>query len=253
MIAVKREENSRGVSRHLHDALQEGDTLHISRPRNNFPLVGTQPNVALFAAGIGITPMIAMARRLMEEGQDYRLHYFVRSVEHAAFRSILCSPPYSPRTSLHVGLPAERIQDALENILSALKGECHLYGCGPRGFLATLRALSARNPSHTFHMESFDSASPPEGDECASFTVYLSRSGREVVVPADKTILETLESENIAVKATCRQGCCGSCLVGVVRGRPKHRDTFLTEEEKAENDAMCVCVSRGEDGLVLDL
>jgi vanillate O-demethylase ferredoxin subunit len=32
----------------------------------------------------------------------------------------------------------------------------------------------------------------------------------------------------------------------VLEGDPDHRDLFLTDEEKARNDAMCLCVSRSK-------
>jgi vanillate O-demethylase ferredoxin subunit len=73
-IAVLRDANSRGGSAGMHVAVKEGDTLLISEPRNHFPLVHAQRTL-LFAGGIGVTPLLAMAQRLATIGADFVLHY----------------------------------------------------------------------------------------------------------------------------------------------------------------------------------
>ena len=52
----------------------------------------------------------------------------------------------------------------------------------------------------------------------------------------------------------CRQGVCGECRVGVLSGRPLHRDFYLSESERAAADSVMCCVSRSESpSLELDL
>lgn len=71
--------------------------LRISAPRNRFPLAPARRHL-LFAGGIGITPLLAMARHLDAEGGDYTLHYCARSRTDAAFASGLAD---HPRVVLH--------------------------------------------------------------------------------------------------------------------------------------------------------
>ena len=52
-IGVKRELNSRGGSRWLHEAVHEGDVLDIGEPRNNFPPASDAGLHVLVAGGIG--------------------------------------------------------------------------------------------------------------------------------------------------------------------------------------------------------
>jgi ferredoxin len=67
-------------------------------------------------------------------------------------------------------------------------------------------------------------------------------------------VLEVLEEAGISVFASCREGICGTCEAGVLEGTPCHRDSVLTEEDKAANDAMMTCVSLSmTERLVLDL
>src|SRR5689334_4190354 len=63
-IAVKLEPNSRGGSARMH-RLAEGHALTVSLPRNNFPLDPGAGHSVLLAGGIGITPLLGMAYRLM--------------------------------------------------------------------------------------------------------------------------------------------------------------------------------------------
>ncbi|MDT4873253.1 Carnitine monooxygenase reductase subunit [compost metagenome] len=53
---------------------------------------------------------------------------------------------------------------------------------------------------------------------------------------------------------SCEAGVCGSCLTRVLEGTPEHRDTFLTDAERAANDQFTPCCSRSTSPtLVLDL
>jgi len=47
---------------------------------------------------------------------------------------------------------------------------------------------------------------------------------------------------------------CGTCEAAVIEGTPDHRDSVLSDEEQACNDAVMLCVSRSlSSRLVLDL
>jgi vanillate O-demethylase ferredoxin subunit len=68
---------SRGGSRYVHETLRPGQKLMISAPRNLFPLQQAE-RVLLLAAGIGITPLYAMALQLKATGTPFTLHYYVK-------------------------------------------------------------------------------------------------------------------------------------------------------------------------------
>ena len=53
---------------------------------------------------------------------------------------------------------------------------------------------------------------------------------------------------------SCREGICGTCETAVLDGEPDHRDSLLTDDERADGDTMMICCSRSRaDRLVLDL
>ncbi len=103
-IAVLRVDPSRGGSRAMHD-LKVGDELEISTPRQNFGLVDARHHI-LIAGGIGVTPLIAMARSLDFSGGDYRLHYVARSRDAAVFIPEL---DRNPRVTFHFTGPKSTV------------------------------------------------------------------------------------------------------------------------------------------------
>jgi ferredoxin len=86
------------------------------------------------------------------------------------------------------------------------------------------------------------------------FEVRLHRSGRTIPIPPDKTILSTLIDAGVDVDFSCAMGGCGTCETRIVEGIPDHRDNYLSDEEKAQNDVIMICCSRSKSPvLVLDL
>ena len=90
--------------------------------------------------------------------------------------------------------------------------------------------------------------------EDTAIEVVLQRSGLTFIVPPDKSILQVLIDEAIDPLYDCQRGECGVCQVGVLKGIPDHRDHILSDEERAGNEVMQICVSRAKTPrLVIDL
>jgi cytochrome P450 len=62
------------------------------------------------------------------------------------------------------------------------------------------------------------------------------------------------DQAGVGVLSSCAEGTCGTCETAVLGGVPDHRDSVLTQEERAAGDCMMICVSRSCSArLVLDL
>ena len=86
------------------------------------------------------------------------------------------------------------------------------------------------------------------------FDVRLHRSGRILAVAPADSILDVLLDAGINVSFSCTEGFCGTCETRVIDGIPDHRDSFLSDEEKAENSKIMICCSRSKSPvLTLDL
>jgi len=254
LVAVKREPASRGGSAFLHDVLKPGDRLKVGSPRNVLNPAAGNGSHLLLAGGIGITPLIAIARYLESSGAVWALHYFARSHAEAAFADNLAAGPLAGRTSFHFGLDPAGVPARLETLLRTPDGRDHLYLCGPTPFMQAVHSAAAGWTSAQIHEEYFvaEPISDTGGDR--PFEVALARSGRSIIVPSDRSILETLHANGIEAEHSCEQGICGACMTAVIEGTPDHRDRFLTDDERHSAAWIMPCVSRAAGGrLVLDL
>jgi ferredoxin-NADP reductase/nitrite reductase/ring-hydroxylating ferredoxin subunit len=252
VIGVKREPASTGGSSALHDIVREGDVLAISDPHNNFRLARGAKETLLVAGGIGITPLLAMARSLAHSTRNFHLHYFVRSPQHAAFREDLAS--FAGRFTVYEGLEAAATQSRLAALLAARPDGGHVYVCGPAPMLEAVRSIAEQAgwPEDSVHFEYFKNARTI--DSSSAFEVALARSAMTLRVPGGKTIVEVLRENGVFVPTSCEQGACGTCMTTVLDGVPDHQDVFLSKAEQASGACMMPCVSRAKSArLVLDL
>ncbi|SLN66425.1 PDR/VanB family oxidoreductase [Oceanibacterium hippocampi] len=257
-IAVLWDRNGRGGSRSMHEAVRPGGILQVSRPRNQFRLAADAARHVLVAGGIGITPLLSMAEVLLRQGTDFALHYCTRSIERTAFLARIGEKDLRDHVHLHLddGAPDQRLD------FSALfEGEsnegAHLYYCGPSGFMAAVEAAAAAAtwPAGRLHCEYFAVApSARPADTAKGFVVTLAKSGIDVPVGPSETVVQALQGRGIFISTACEQGFCGTCITGVRAGLPDHRDTVLSDAEKARNDCFTPCCSRSlTDILVIDL
>jgi vanillate monooxygenase ferredoxin subunit len=255
IIGVKRETASRGGSSALHEKVREGDVLKVSGPRNNFELRDTAAHYMLVAGGIGVTPMLSMARHLLERGASFELHYFARSIALTPFHAALSTPEFAGRVDFHYALAPDAVRAKLRKMLWERKPNAHLYLCGPRPFMDTVQEVaSATWPPDAVHLEYFSADADALAAPRESFTVKLARSGGEYVIPEEQSVAQALAQYGIYLDVSCEQGVCGTCLTGVLAGEPDHRDSFLSDEERRSCDKMMPCVSRSRsEVLILDL
>lgn len=244
VLGVRLEEPSAGGSTYMH-GLQPGDAVSIGAPVNQFPLEAGAAPVLLLAGGVGITPIFSMAARLAAEGREFALHYFGRSEGALAFLPELqeiCGG------ALHVHYdddPATRA-DFAELIAGAPGAD--IYVCGPGGMIDAVKA--AGGPRVRFEVFAAD----PSAVGDTAFEVQVGEGGEIVSVAPGQSIIAALEDAGVDLIYDCQRGDCGICQTEVLEGVPDHRDVVLSDEEKASNKVMQICVSRARTPrLVLDL
>ena len=253
-IAVLRDPASRGGSVAMHDAVREGDVIHISEPRNHFPLHHAQRSL-LFAGGIGVTPLLCMAQRLAAIGADFELHYCTRSPERTAFTSEIAASAFADRVRFHhdSGPPSQKLN--LQNLLAQPDPGTALYVCGPTGFIGHVVETAKANgwPGEQIHLEYFGAA-PQDTTGDTAFEVKIASTGKTYAIAADQSVVQALQAQGVDILTSCEQGVCGTCITRVLEGEPDHRDLYFTDEEKARNDQFTPCCSRARSKtLVLDL
>lgn len=249
-VAVLREPESRGGSSFVHDKLEEGCRTRVRGPRNHFPLVDAESYVFI-VGGIGITPILPMMRRVEGSGKPWRLVYGGRTRSSMAFRDDLVDR-YGDRVSIQ---PQDEVGLLdLDEILGEPADGGAIYCCGPEPLLQAVEKHAAAWPTGSLHIERFAPKARDDDGPREEFEIELANSGKTLTVPPDKSIVDVLEENGIDVAVSCLEGTCGTCETTVLDGVVDHRDSILTEGEKAANDTMFVCVSRScSERLRLDL
>ena len=250
-IGVLRTRDS-GGSAYLHDRISIGDTLEISAPSSRFPLAENAAEHVLIAGGIGITPLLSMARALARRAERFELWYLARSADAMSFVGAV-DRLQGGRIMKHFthNEPGGRLD--LSRPLGRPAPGKHIYVCGPGSLLddALRVARESGYTQQTVHFELFNAT--PATDE-TSFEVELERSSVRFTVGQGETILEEAHKRGIFPSSDCVRGECGACLTRVLEGDPLHRDVYLTDAEKAANEFMMICVSRSRSArLVLEL
>jgi phthalate 4,5-dioxygenase reductase subunit len=249
IIAVKREADSRGGSRSMVEDTQIGDTIKVDQPGNDFPLVDA-PRYLLIAGGIGITPILSMARHLSAQDKPFEVIYCTRAAEQAAYLDVLQSDAIKGAVIVHHDQGnLEHVYDFWDHF--ERPSDAHIYCCGPKPLMEEVRGMTGHWPEPAVHFEDFKPVDVVRADDVA-FDIHLSKSGKTLTVPADRTILETIRDAGISTVSSCESGTCGTCKTRYSAGNVDHRDMVLMPEEKSS--CIMICVSRAEDGdLTLDL
>ncbi|WP_248295121.1 pyridoxamine 5'-phosphate oxidase family protein [Paraburkholderia sp. UYCP14C] len=289
-ISVKRDG---AVSRHLHDALREGDLIEARAPAGNFTIDALERRPAvLLAGGIGVTPMLAMLRHLVYEGVRKRrvrptwFYYSARSVAERAFDTEIAQLVEKARGAVKVTRLLTDVEGAVErqdydvvgrldvDVLRATLpfDDFDFYLCGPSGFTQGLydglRALSISDKR--VHAESFGPAGLKRSlDRCTEVEnahapaqgevpVMFVASGKEARwTPDDGSLLELAEARGLTPEYGCRAGVCGACRARIIEGAVAYREP--PSLDVAENEALiCCAVPAAGDGtgtgrLMLDL
>ena len=239
-VGILREAEGRGGSRWLHDEVREGDILRTRGPRNHFHFEPSESYIFI-AGGIGVTPILPMVAAADAAGASYTLVYGGRSLATMAFRDELAR--YGDKVELCPECDCGLID--LHRLLGDPKPGTLIYSCGPGALLDAIESRAAHWPVGSVRMERFSPrvVAEPEGGN-REFEVELARSGRILTVPADRSLLEVLEEARADVVSSCAEGTCGSCITTLLAGEADHRDSVLTDLERAAGDQIIVCVSR---------
>ena len=252
LVGVLREDQGRGGSIKIHQMLKPGVPVVVSQPRNHFPVMKDGRRHILMAGGIGVTPLIAMGHELSRAGADFALYYKARTRAQAAFIPELQNVPWANRVHFHF---SDENRLNVTDVLGGYKTGDHLYTCGPAEFMDAVFAAALEKGWHedALHREYF---SVPEGAQYQNhpFTLELRRSGRRIVVPADRSATAALKDAGMNVDVKCSDGLCGVCKAPYLDGEIEHRDYVLSKSQRLSSMILCCSRAKQPDGtIVLDI
>lgn len=236
-IAVRRSREESGrpsVSRWLHASVRPGLTLDVREPAGTFTLASTSQErpVALIAGGIGITPMLALAKTLASDSRRFALFFGVRDSSDLLFEDELRQLAKTPScTEIHVFYPdAHEVGDGLRRtdapivplgaIAAAVPADSDFYVCGPTSMQEAIdHGLRAWGVAEDRIRLEFFGDAPLLAVDAAVQEVVFDRCSRVVLWSDPATTLLDLASEHgIEIPYACRSGSCGTCAVRVLAG-----------------------------------
>jgi uncharacterized protein len=286
-ITVKR--NDAGVgSAWLHKRAHQGTQVLLRPPCGRFVLDrgGFMP-VVLIGAGIGITPLLAMAKAHLARGKNapqLRIFHCVRNSQvhpmreeldalAAANTQLQIRYVYSRPTEADVvehrfhrpgRLTAEGLIADLDGVAITLGSkvvavpwfECDFYICGPEPFETTLVSglLERGARKQRVFVERFHSGGEaPAESTLESAEVVFAHSGTSVIWKEVEalTLLEAAERSGLSPPHACRLGICLSCQCAVLEGEVRYASRPIGQN--ADGTALLCCAYPAAQRVVLAL
>jgi all-trans-retinol 13,14-reductase len=263
-IAVKRVAGG-PFSNWLCDRLAVGERLRMSGPFGEFTCAPRPPaRLLLLSAGSGITPMLAMARWIV----DRKLEIDVSFVHIARSRAELMYAGELKRLAsahplLQVSLsltqePADSSWRGARGRLSARLlrravsdlPQRSVYLCGPQGFMdsATELLIAEGLPEGQLHIESFDVGGALAG---TGGQVRFADSAAMLTASGSESLLDLAEAGGIRIASACRSGHCGECKVLCTKGEVSMTLTDGLSAAEIEEGYVLTCVAAANGDVTL--
>ena len=259
-VAVK-EVKDGTFSSYANQVLKAGDSLEVAPPKGRFifePNDSKTKNIALFAAGSGITPVLSIIKCALEEEKYSKiiLVYGNKTTQDTMFLNELLDlqHQYNNRFSIQfVFSQADednavfgRIEKSTVNYVMKNKYK-HIevdayYICGPEEMIHTVKAVLTEHgiANERIHFELFKAAKQEDvKEELASgktkVTIMLDDEESTFEMLSKQSVLEAALDEDLDAPYSCQGGICSSCLARLKEGEVKMRqNNILTDSEVAE-------------------
>ena len=260
-VAVKTVENGT-FSKYANNDLKEGDVIEVAEPQGRFVFVpekNASRTIAAFAAGSGITPVLSIAKTVLEEepNSKFVLVYGNKSTKDTIFLEELLAlqNKYNERLTIQFVFSQTQELDALFGRIE--KSTVNLivknrykdttidafYLCGPEAMINTVKEVLIENnvAENKIHFELFTAAAQTETlnnalvDGNTKITVIVDDEEATFNMSQKKSILEAALEQDLDAPYSCQGGICSSCIARITEGKATMRqNNILTDSEVAE-------------------
>ncbi len=258
-VGVKQIPNGQ-FSTYAKKALNVGDVLNVASPEGRFVYrpSGVPEVITAFAAGSGITPIMAIAKTVLSAHPDnqFTLVYSNKSVEDTLFYEEIntLEKTYAQRFKVIRIYSQAQVPNSLFGRIDALVVRQYkqdataiaqqYFLCGPEPMIhAVTEALEQEGvPKDAIKYELFSASTTTQeetsfGSENAGKSVELicDEVHHRLENIHDKIILDAALQEKIDVPYSCQGGVCSSCIARVKEGEAAmDTNQILTDSEVAE-------------------
>ncbi len=275
-LTVRREPRG-AVSRHIVDLLKVGDPIDAGGPVGRFTFTGTEADsIVLISAGVGITPMMSIARYLTERSWPGDI-YFVYTC-HAPSDFIFADEVSSLQRrnpKLHVAVTISKTEGTNwkgdkgrimkewlnQSVPDLASRRIHL--CGPPTQMDSIRAIlgELKVPPENLKTEAFGTPKPAPAAPGTTAKptvpaigplVTFSKNGKSAKIHADQTILELSEELGIAIEFSCRVGTCGICKVKMTSGEVDQAVQDALDADDKTNGIILACQAKPKSAVMVE-
>jgi ring-1,2-phenylacetyl-CoA epoxidase subunit PaaE len=282
------------MSRYLAEELRPGDLLDVLPPNGSFTARAPEAEgtCVAFAAGCGITPVLAIVRTLLARGAARVILFYGNSGSARAMclEDVLAlKDRYLGRLSLHFVMSREPQEVQLYNgrldatrirrfagTLFDPRAIREYFVCGPGDMieqvsqaLAGLGVDPARVHAEHFTLATTGDApgqatiapapaapppvtAPPAEGICEVSVLMDGRRRLFTMDIGDETVLDAAARAGIELPFSCRAGVCSTCRTKVVAGEVSMVQNYALEEWEIEQGYVLACQARPQ-GSVLEL
>ena len=267
-IAVK--EIEEGIfSTYANRVLKKGDALEVMPPMGHFftPLsINAQKHYVFFAAGSGITPVIANIKAILktEPLSNCTLIYGNRYVSTIIFKEEIedlknlylgrfqvfnvLSRERTESELLHGRLDKDKIAYFFEKIPQLLKGDA-FFSCGPIEMTEAVKELLTAHGIDENHIyfELFNapkiSTSKRETQNAVDSMASIKLDGLTFDVPINKgqSILDAAQAVGADVPYACKGGVCCTCRAKLVEGDVEMMVNYALTKEETDAGFILTC------------
>lgn len=212
-LVIKAETGGR-LSSQLFDTVKTGDLFAASLPRGHFVLRSSHKPVVLIAAGVGITPILAMALQALRQRRNVTLVYQARTRADLLFQRWLRRLPnlrFIPILSqpdVHWSGESGRI-DA-RRLLQLCDPQADYYCCAGAEMTAQLSQDLAQ-VGKTLSTELFAAPVSQQNLNIRYRNIETSAAGFS-------SVLDALNHAGACIPSDCRGGSCGLCKKRLIDG-----------------------------------
>jgi ferredoxin-NADP reductase len=275
-LTVRREPRG-AVSRHIDDLVKVGEVIEAGGPVGKFTFKGTEADsIVLLSGGVGITPMMSIARYLTELswGGDIFFIYTCRTPADFIFADELAAlGRRNPK--LHVAVTISKPEGTdwkgsrgritKEFLVQAVPGLAsrRVHVCGPPSLMDTARTMLAELgvPVDSLKTEAFGAvkltaaaagATAKPSAPATGPLVTFSTNHKSAKIHTDQTILELSEELSIGIEFSCRVGTCGVCKVKMTSGEVEMAVQDALDDDDRKNGMILACQAKPNSAVAVE-
>ena len=275
-LTVRREPRG-AVSRHIDDLLKVGDQIEVGGPVGKFTFNGTEADsIVLIGGGVGITPMMSIARYLTERswGGDIFFIYTCRTPADFIFAGeVAALQRLNPK--LHVAVTISKADGTdwkgargriskewlTQTVPNLASRRIHL--CGPPSMMDSTKAIltelgvapdqvktelfGATKPTPAAAGTTAKPTAPATGP-----LVTFSKNNKSAKIHVDQTVLELSEELAIGIEYSCRVGTCGICKVKMTTGEVEMAVEDALDPDDKANGIILACQAKPKGDIAVE-